>query len=307
MKFLIVGPGAMGLLFAGRLAKFANQDVVILDYKKDRADFLNKNGIKIEGIKGKFHVYVPVITVDELSFSPDFVMICVKAYNTKDAAYELKDVIDHNAVIITLQNGLGNVEILKNILKRDVYGGITAEGATLLGTGHVRHAGYGDTIIGPKNKRLIELKDVLNKAGFKTELVDDIEGLIWGKLLINVAINAITAITKLKNGMLPAIEGTRRIMGECLKEAMKVVEKKGIKLPYEDPIQKAYEVCEKTANNVSSMLQDILNQKLTEIDFINGAIVKEAKKLGLSTPVNETLTYLIQAIQNTYKDRITKK
>lgn len=306
MKFLIVGPGAMGLLFAGRLAKFANQDVAILDYKKDRADFLNKNGIRIEGIKGEFHIHIPVITIDKLSFSPDFVMICVKAYNTKDAAYEIRSIINHDTIIITLQNGLGNVEILKNVLKRDVYGGITAEGATLLDIGHVRHAGHGDTIIGPKNKRLIELKDILNKAGFKTEVVDDIEGLIWGKLLINVAINAITAITGLKNGMLPVIKETRIIMEMCLKEAMKVVERKRIKLPYEDPVQKANEVCKKTANNISSMLQDILNQKLTEIDFINGAIVEEAKKLGLSTPINETLTYLVQAIQNTYKDRVIK-
>jgi len=302
MKFLIVGPGAMGSLFAARLAKFANQDVVLLDYKRNRADFLNKNGIKVEGIKGEFHVYVPVITKDEMAFRPEFIMIFVKAYNTKNVAYELRNIIDSESVVVTLQNGLGNIEILKDVLKKKIYGGVTAEGATLLSIGHVRHAGYGDTIIGPKDKRLVKLKDILNKAGFKTELSDDIEGLIWGKLLINVGINALTAITRLRNGMLPTIKGTKEIMDECLKEAMEVIKKKKIKLPYEDPIQKTYEVCKKTSNNISSMLQDILNQKFTEIDFINGAIVKEAERLGISAPVNKTLTCLVQAIQNTYKN-----
>ena len=306
MKFLIVGPGAMGLLFSSRL-KIAGEDVFLLDYKKERADHLNREGIKVEGIKGSFHVCVPTVTKKEIDFLPDFVMVFVKSYSTRDAAYEIRDAVGKDTCILTLQNGVGNVEILEEVLKKKVYGGITSEGATLISTGHVRHAGSGDTIIGPVSEKTALLKDILNRAGFKTEVRDDVESFIWGKLLINVGINALTAITMLKNGMIVQIDELRDIMRCTVKEAMEIVKKKGIHLPYEDPIDKTEEVCRKTSGNISSMLQDILSKRITEIDSINGAIVKEAERLGIDVPVNKTITYLIRAIQRTYKDRIERK
>ncbi len=307
MRFLIVGPGAMGLLFASRLKKLTQHEIFLLDYKKERAQYLNKHGIRVEGIKGQFHVYVPVITKDQVDFSPDFILIFVKAYSTKDVAYNLKEIVSEDSCVVTLQNGVGNIEILENVLRKKVYGGITAEGATLISTGHVRHAGYGDTIIGPTSEKLLELKDILNKAGFSTQVKDNIESFIWGKLLINVGINAITAITGLRNGMLPQLEETKALMHECLREAMEVVKRKKIELPYEDPFQKTEQVCKNTAQNISSMLQDVLAQRPTEIDFLNGAVGKESKKLGRNTPVNQTLTFLVRVIQKSYRHRVTEK
>jgi len=306
MKFLIVGPGAMGLLFSARLKKIAEQDVFVLDYKRERAEYLNKNGIRVEGIKGEFHVDVPVLTKEEIDFSPDFVMVFVKSYSTKQAAQDIKEIVSDNTSIITLQNGIGNVEILEEVLRKKVYGGVTAEGATLLSIGHVRHAGYGDTIIGPVSENTLQLKQILDKAGFKTKVEDNVQSFIWGKLLINVGINAITALTGLKNGMLVKIDETKALMRECLREAMEVVNKKGINLPYKDPIEETEKVCERTAGNISSMLQDVLSNRLTEIDSINGAIVREAERLGISVPVNQTLTYLVRTIQKTYKQRISE-
>jgi len=307
MKFLIVGPGAMGLLFSARLKKMAEQEVFILDYKKERAEYLNKNGIRVEGIKGKFYVQVPVLTKEEVDFCPDFIMIFVKSYSTKQAAQDIKKIVSANTSVITLQNGIGNIEILEEELNKKVYGGVTAEGATLLATGHVRHAGYGKTIIGPSSEGMIKLAEVLSKAGFDTEMKDNIQSFIWGKLLINVGINAITALTRLKNGMLIEIDETKSLMKECLKEAIEVVNKKGISLPYKDPIKETEKVCERTAENVSSMLQDVLSNRLTEIDSINGAIVREAEKLGIKAPINQTLTYLVRTIQKTYQKRVSEK
>ncbi len=298
MRLLIVGPGAMGLLFSARLKRFTAGDVSLLDYKKERASFLNRKGIKVEGIKGEFCVNVPVFTKEDISFRPDFVLIFVKAYSTEKVAYVLKGLIKEDTRVITLQNGIGNIEILERILKRRVYGGITSEGATLLKEGHVRHAGTGETVIGPYDEMISELRFILNKAGFKTRITSDIEPFIWGKLLINSAINPLTAITGFKNGMLIKIDWTRRIMEECIRETEKVIKRKGIKLPYEDPVKKVYEVCEKTAENTSSMLQDIIRKKKTEIDFINGAIIREAEKMNISVPVNKVLTYLVKAIQD---------
>ena len=130
------------------------------------------------------------------------------------------------------------------------------------------------------------------------------DDLIWGKLIINVGINALAAITGLKNGRLPEYEGSLSIMKNAVEEAVSVSKAKNIKLPYNDPFEKVLEVCRNTSGNIASMLQDVLNRKVTEIDFINGAICREGENLGISTPVNQTLTSLISAIQSGYAERL---
>ena len=168
-------------------------------------------------------------------------------------------------------------------------------------------AGQGETIIGPGgdlNSPAEKLVSAFNQAGFKTRSADNVNDLIWGKLIINVGINALTAITRLKNGRLPELRGTRLIMEEAVKEAVAVARAKDIQLPYPDPLGRVIEVCQATAGNIASMLQDVINEKETEVDFINGAIVREGKAMGIPTPINLTLTSLVQAIQETYQERI---
>lgn len=306
MRFLVVGPGAMGSLFAARLQK-AGFDVTLLDYIKERAERINDHGIQVEGVTGEYRVKVPT-TAGDIFQPPDLVLICVKAYNTREASLNIVPCLKPETGVVTLQNGIGNLEILEEIFgKERVLGGVTAEGATLLGPGEIRHAGRGETIIGPSGKSgslAGRMVTAFNQAGFQTRAVEDVEDLIWGKLLINVGINALTAITRLKNGRLPELEGTRLIMEEAVKEAVAVVEAKKINLPYPEPVGKVIEVCRATAGNIASMLQDVLKEKLTEIDYINGAIVREGEALGVPTPVNLTLTSLMQVIQKTYQERI---
>jgi len=305
MKFLIVGPGAMGCLFAARLKK-AGHEVVLLDHIKKRADLINAQGVKVEGILGDYRVQVPTVAgrIPEL---PDASVICVKANETEKAAQDIEPLIGPKAYVLTLQNGLGNVEILQRIFGKDrTLGGVTAEGATLLGDGHVRHAGQGDTRFGsdaPLGDSLTEIVSAFNDAGFKTQSADNVSSLIWGKLIVNVGINALTAITRLKNGRLPDISGTMAVMKGAVQEAVAVADAKGVKLPYPDPLARVVEVCRATAGNIASMLQDVLKQSVTEVAFINGAIVKEGKALGITTPINHTLTCLVQAIQETYELR----
>ena len=305
MRFLVVGPGAMGSLFAARLQS-AGFEVTLLDYIKERATQINDHGIHVEGVTGHYTVKVPTTT--DIAKPPDLVLICVKAYNTREAGLNIESWLKPETAVVTLQNGVGNLEILEEIFGRErVLGGVTAEGATLLGPGRIRHAGRGETIIGPsgnKGSPVEKMVVAFNRAGFQTRSVDDVRDLIWGKLLINVGINALTAITRLKNGRLPELEGTRLVLEEAVKEAAAVAEAKHVKLPYTDPIGRVMEVCRATAGNIASMLQDVLKEKLTEIDFINGAIVREGRALGIPTPVNLTLTSLVQVIQKTYQERI---
>ncbi|MCF8129372.1 MAG: 2-dehydropantoate 2-reductase [Deltaproteobacteria bacterium] len=308
MNFLIVGPGAMGCLFAGHLKKAGHQ-VVMLDYKEDRAEGINANGISLEGVEGNFEVQVTAVT-EKPSQRIHVALICVKAYQTEEVARALSSWLDSDVMVLTLQNGLGNLEILKEALgEKRVLGGVTAEGATLLGPGHVRHAGRGPTIIGPAGEGegpATSIVAAFADAGFDIRAVDAVEDLIWGKLIVNVGINALAAITRLKNGRLPDIKGTHEVMKEAVGEAVKVAHQKGIHLPFPDPVERVLEVCRGTADNIASMLQDVLAQRATEIRFINGAIVAEGQKLGIEAPVNFTLSCLVEALQDSYDEAIRK-
>ncbi|MCP4681760.1 MAG: 2-dehydropantoate 2-reductase, partial [Desulfobacterales bacterium] len=297
---------AMGCLFAARLKK-AGHAVTLFDYKTKRADLITRQGINVEGISGEYNLKVPTVS-DKISEPPDAALICVKANQTRRAAEDIKPGLSPETRIVTLQNGLGNLEILQEIFGEErVLGGVTAEGATLLGPGHVRHAGQGATIIGPEEtarKHVADLVSAFSESGFDTRSADNVSELIWGKLIINVGINALTAITRLKNGRLPDINGTRMVLEQAVQEAVAVADAKGINLPYPDPIKRVLEVCDATAGNIASMLQDVLKKRITEVAFINGAIVREGKVLGILTPVNHTLTCLVQALQETYEEGI---
>ena len=306
MHFLVVGPGAMGCLFAARL-KRAGYEVTLLDYLPDRARHINNQGIVVKGVTGEYTVKVRTVA-DRISISPDFVLICVKSYKTKEAAEKIKPWLNPEAFVVTLQNGVGNLEILEELFSKEkVFGGITAQGSTLLGPGKIKHAGQGETIIGPEKNSdspLEKIVSAFNMAGFKTRSIKNVVDLIWGKLIINVGINGLSAITRLKNGRLGEVDGTRRIMEAAVKEAVAVAHAKNIRLPYPDPFTRVIEVCRDTAENIASMLQDVLKQRMTEIDFINGAIVREGIALGIPTPVNHTLTCLVKTIQETYDEKI---
>lgn len=305
MKIAIVGPGALGCLIAGYLKLKTKEDIWLYDSLPERAGHIRNNGIKIEGLSGSHHVKISATAEPKEIGQCDFVIICVKSYSTEDACKEIKDLVGEHTFIATLQNGIGNIQILNDYFGPEkVIAGITNHGSTLLGEGHVRHAGRGETIIGKSDGKLSgalrDLQSVLSKAGFETKVSKDIDSVIWGKLVINVGINALTAITRLNNGRLTEYEEARSILRAAVQEAAKIVKRKRIKLAYDDPIQKVESVCKSTAANVSSMLQDVLSKKRTEIDFINGAIVRQGKALGIATPVNEVLTNLVKTIELSY-------
>ncbi len=306
MKFLVVGPGAMGCLFAARL-KLAGKEVMLLDCDGQRAQRISEQGITVTGVSGDYRVPITAIA-GGCPFTPDFILICVKSNDTKAAGESASSFAGPKTTVVTLQNGLGNIETLAAIFGPEkVLGGVTAQGATLVGEARIRHAGEGETVIGPAGRggsAARTLASSLNSAGFETRLVDSVEELIWGKLIINVGINALTAILRVKNGRIATVHGIRKLMENAVSEAMSVAEAKGIHLPYEEPFKRVVAVCEATKDNVSSMLQDVLKGKRTEIEMINGAIAREGERLGITTPVNRALTYLVQGIQETYRERV---
>ncbi len=305
MKIAIIGPGALGCLIAGSLKARTKEEIWLIDNSPERAKHIRQDGIKIEGLSNLARCQVNASADPKEAGVCDLVILCVKSYSTEDACKDIKDIVSDNTFVMTLQNGIGNVQVLNDYFGTEkVIAGVTNHGATLLGDGHVRHAGKGETIIGLSSGKVLgpikEIAGILSKAGFETKVSKDIDSVIWSKLVINVGINALTAITRLKNGMLTEHGGTRDILRNAVQEAVKIVKRKRVKLVYDDPIQKVESVCKATAANVSSMLQDVLNKKRTEIDFINGAVIRQGKALGIPVPVNEVLTALVKTIEAAY-------
>lgn len=308
MKIVIVGPGAMGSLFAAFLSK-AKAEVWLLDKNEERAEKIMAQGISVEGISGNWQAKVNAAADVKAISGADLIIICVKSYDTKEALLRAKPLIGENTQVLTLQNGIGNIEIIGEVIGPErVIGGISNMGATLLDTGRVRHAGSGDTVIGRIDGKIPvemrEIREVFNKAGLDTRISRDIKGLLWSKLIINAGINALTAITRLNNGRLVEFDGTRKILREAVTEAVKVAKRKRIKLIYDDPLAKVEAVCEATAANVASMLQDVLKKRRTEIDYINGVVVRQGQELGIPTPVNSMLVELVRTIEASYNLRV---
>ncbi|MDF3001235.1 MAG: panE, partial [Bacillota bacterium] len=228
--------------------------------------------------------------------------VFVKSTLTSMAVKSNKAVFGPQTIALTLQNGLGNIDLIRaEIGEQNVIAGTTAHGATMLGPGAMRHAGSGKTIIGEldgkQTERIQRIAALFTEAGLETDISDNVLGLVWDKLMVNVGINALTGITKLHNGELldhPEIEA---LLEAAVSEAYAVAEAKGICLSFQDPVGHTKDVCKATAANKSSMLQDILNHKTTEIDMINGAIVREGASAGIPTPVNHVLTNLIRFMQ----------
>jgi 2-dehydropantoate 2-reductase len=173
----------------------------------------------------------------------------------------------------------------------------------MLDVGHIRHAGAGETVIGKisetlEDQEINQIADIFRLAGFNTTVSNNIYSFIWGKLIINASINPITAITKLKNGELLTHNETRNLLKMIAEESAKIAIASGVILPYNDSVSAVESVCKATSDNISSMLQDILNGRQTEIDAINGAIVEKGKELNIDAPINKVLTYLVKSIEN---------
>ena len=303
MKIAIVGAGAMGCLYGAKLSALPTNEVHLIDVWKDHIDAINENGLMMEE-NGETIPYGAVKGIYDATQvgTCDLAIVFVKSTLTSTAVKSSKAVFGPNTVALTLQNGLGNIDLIRaEIGDNNVIAGTTAHGATMLGPGKMQHAGSGKTIIGELNgkrtDRIEKIAEVLKAAGLETDISDNVLGLVWDKLLVNVGINALTGIIKLQNGELLNHPEIEELLEAAVSEAFAVAKAKGITLSYNDPVSHTKAVCVATAANKSSMLQDILNQKQTEIDMINGAIVREGASVGIATPVNSVLTNLIKFIQ----------
>lgn len=300
MRITIVGPGAVGLLWACRLAA-AGAAVTILDHRPQRAAQLSAQGLYLEDGHKKTHLMVAASADPSPALATaNLALVCVKAYHTQAVAQTLAQHLPVDARALTLQNGAGNVEALVAALgEARVLGGITSEGATLLGPGQVRHAGRGQTHLGPAvgapDAFCQELAALFSRSGLACQVAQGVQNLIWTKLIINVGINALTAILGVPNGRLLELPAAAELMAAAVAEALAVGQARGIAFLHADMQQAVRDVARRTGANISSMLQDTRAGRRTEVEFINGYLARAGQELGLAGPVSQTLTNLVLA------------
>ncbi|MEX1246998.1 MAG: 2-dehydropantoate 2-reductase [Anaerolineales bacterium] len=295
-SILIVGTGALGCLFAARFAS-AGYPVQMQGSWPEGVATLQERGVTLVMPDGSRKSYRVQASAQPRDFAgAKFALVLVKAWQTQRAAEQLFDALAMDGIALTLQNGLGNRETLLAKLgaERVAYGVITT-GATLLGPGEVRWAGEGQISLGT-HARLAPLADALQRVGFKVVTVDNMNSVAWSKLVINAAINPLTALLGIPNGDLLSRPTARELSAALAREVAAVAAAKGIALTFADPLVAAEDVARRTAANLSSMLQDVRRSAPTEINAICGAVVQAGKESGVPTPVNEIMWKLVSAL-----------
>ena len=331
MKIGIIGAGALGSLLGFYLS--AQAEVWLLSRHQAHIEAIAAHGLRCEH-DGAEETHHPYITSDPAAIGPcDVVLVLVKAYQTAWAAEQARFLLRYGdtgtrskgdsdddlslsppllvsvsrTLVVTLQNGLGNRETLAAALGEERVGqGVTTLGATLLGPGRVRHAGQGPTVFGaaPDRAGAAALAGLFAACGLPAELTDDLDALVWGKLVTNAGINALSALLRVPNGVLAAVPQARALAEQAAAEAAAVAAARGVRLPYADPAAHALAVAQATGANRSSMLQDVLRGSPTEVDAINGAVAREGRRLGVPTPVNALLAELVAALDATAGVRV---
>lgn len=292
---LIAGTGALATLFAARLSA-AGHPVCMLGSWESGLRALRENGARLVDAEGVERAFPVKATGDPTDCrGARYALVLVKSWQTERVAAQLADCLAEDGLALTLQNGMGNRELLQRALgKSRAALGVTTTGATLLGPGLVRAGGEG-VISMEAHPRLGPLEAALREAGFNVQVVNDADALVWGKLVINAAINPLTALLRVPNGELLHRPSAHLLMRVLAQEAEAVAKAQGIHLPFEDAVRAAEDVARKTAKNHSSMFQDMRRGAPTEIDAICGAITMAGEKLGVSTPVNRVCWHLTRA------------
>lgn len=305
MNVLILGAGAMGSLVGARLSR-TEANLILFSTDRHHMEAIRREGLHIEELDGSMSRYdlKAVDNPGEIEAPPDLVIVLVKSYATQTAVASVKDLRHASTIFLTLQNGVGNWErIAAEVGRESVIVGSTAEGATLVAPGRIRHGGTGVTHVGephgPPSPRIHAVVELLATGGFETRVSSQMEQLIWEKLQVNVGINAITALTGIRNGAIAQLEEAQALSRAAVQESIKVSRARGFAIR-EDMVDRVIAVARATAVNRSSMGQDVDRRKRTEIDAINGAIVRLGEEMNIPTPVNWTLTQLIKILEASF-------
>lgn len=304
-RVAVVGAGAMGSVYGALLSRVA--DVVLLDVNREHVEAIRRDGLALELPEGGAEVFEVSAASEPFGLGTfDLVLVFVKSYSTAEVAPLLRDLLGEGGFAMSLQNGMGNAEIVASVVGDErVICGTTTFGATYLGPGRVRLAGRGRTRFGPWSKGLSPsslgwVEDLMREAGLEPDVVEDPRVLLWEKLFVNAAINPLTALLAVENGMVASEEHLRAVARSLVAEAVAVARAEGYHFDEERAFEEVLEVARRTGKNRSSMLQDVLFGRRTEIGAINGQVVERGSRLGVPTPVNAAVVELIRFVEKGY-------
>ncbi len=294
MKVTLLGTGAVACLLGSRLAGKA--DLTLLGSWQAGIYAIRRDGIRCESAAGLNAVRVNATADPADCRDSDLMIVVVKAYQTQSAIARARDILRPDGLALTLQNGLGNDEMLRGVFGAErAAGGIAILGANLIAPGVVRQCGGEIRIQMENHPRVPPAVKLFQSAGFDVRIVDNLESLQWGKLVLNSALNPLGSLLRVTNEVFAERESAREVFLTVIRESAAVASSAGIPLPYDDPVAHAIEVVRGTAGNRCSMLQDLENGRRTEIDAINGAIVRAAGEADVPAPWNRMLVQLIKA------------
>jgi 2-dehydropantoate 2-reductase len=297
MKITILGTGAMACLFGARLAGRA--DVTLLGTWREGIDAVRRNGIRLETPDGAETLAAAATGDPAECAGADLILTLVKSNRTREATARAAAILRPEGLALTLQNGIGNVEILRDVFGPDrAAGGSAVLGAFLEAPGIVRTSGEG-TVWVEKHQRALPVIALLGSAGFETHLAVDLDSVLWAKLVANSAINPLSALLRVPNGELVEREQVRQTLEMVARETAGIAVTLGITLPFDDPAAYVVDIARRTAGNRSSMLQDLESGRETEVDAINGAVVAAAERVGMLAPWNINMLQMIKAAEKT--------
>jgi 2-dehydropantoate 2-reductase len=299
-KIAVVGAGAVGGYFGGMLAR-AGASVVMIG----RAPFVEavtKNGVLLDTLHFKESVRVRAATALEAARGAEVVLFCVKTTDTAETARALAPLLARDVIVISMQNGVDNAEQIRAASGIDALGAVVYVAASVPQPGTVKHVGRGDLVLGPHNATTERIAALVERAKIPCRISDNIEGELWTKLTWNCALNAISALGRAKYGQIAASEDARKVVAEIVDEVLAVARAANIHPPgLEDPkaaLAGAIKVAGQMSEALSSTAQDMLRNKRTEIDSLNGYVSRRGAQLGVPTPVNHALFTLVKLAES---------
>ena len=293
MKIAVMGAGAVGCYYGGMLAR-AGHEVVLIG-RPQHVEAINRDGLRFT--KGDFdgHLRIAASTEAAAAQGARLVLFCVKSTDTETAGAELKPFLPADAVLLTLQNGVDNADRLRTVVPQEVAAAVVYVASEMAGVGHVRHQGRGELVIEPSSAS-DEIARMLIDADIPTEVSDNVRGSLWAKLILNCAYNAMSAISQLPYGKLVQCEGVPDVMRDVVAECFAVAHADGVTVPG-DATAAVHRIAETMPGQYSSTAQDVARRRRSEIDHLNGYVMRRGEARGVPTPVNRVLHTLVKAIE----------
>ncbi|ODV42884.1 2-dehydropantoate 2-reductase [Cupriavidus sp. UYMMa02A] len=294
MKVAVMGAGAVGCYYGGMLARAGHE--VVLIARPQHVQAVEARGLRLETQSFDEQVRVSASTDASAVQGADLVLFCVKSTDTRSAALAMKPSLAQGALVLSLQNGVENADTLRGLLEQEVAAAVVYVATEMAGPGHVRHHGRGELVIEPTSQGA-SLATTLAAAGVPVETSDNVRGALWAKLILNCVYNALSAITQMPYGRLVRGEGVEAVMRDVVEECLAVERAEGVELPGDIALT-VRRIAETMPGQSSSTAQDLARGKRSEIDHLNGLIVRRGDALGVAVPANRLLHVLVRLIED---------